>query len=318
MTIPVIILSGFLGTGKTSLLRHLLPLCGEIGLRPALVINEVGEVDVDGQLLADLHAEQTRLVGGCVCCTLQSQLATTMDTLVENNAGDIILIECSGMSNPLDVVSVLSMPGLISKIAVSRVVCMVDMRRAGKVLPNVELARVQATMASTLLMNKIDLLDENEILTLADYLHNLNPAAEIHRSLKGNPGREVMLNWLTTPVPIKEVGHCNGENCEHAHHSHALPASFCTVALPLPTPLPREVVENILQALPASVIRVKGFALIADEGWQVLHRVYDSIDIYPYRNNPPSTGAILICIGQQLVAAEIEAALNDCLAAERV
>ena len=75
MPIPVIIVTGFLGCGKTSFLRHLLPRCGVAGLRPALIINEVGDVDVDGELLADLQAEQARLVGGCVCCTLQSQSA---------------------------------------------------------------------------------------------------------------------------------------------------------------------------------------------------------------------------------------------------
>ena len=318
MTIPVIILTGFLGAGKTSLMRHLLQLCGETGLRPALVINEVGDVDVDGQLLADLHSEQIRLVGGCVCCTLQSQLAATMDTLVENNAGDIILIECSGMSNPLDVVSVLSMPGLIKKIAVSRVICLVDVMRAAKIFTNVELARTQATMANTLVMNKIDLLNENDLHKLADYLHILNPSAELHRAINGDPGREVLREWLTTPAPVQEVNYCTEEGCDHHHHSHALPASFCTVALPLPAPLPRAIIANILQSLPPSVIRVKGFALLADEGWQVLHRVYDSVDIYPYRNSAPTTGAILICIGQQLVIAEIKAIIDDFLAAERV
>ena len=310
MSLPVIVLSGFLGAGKTSLLRHLLPLCGEVGLRPALVINEVGDVDIDGQLLADLHAEQTRLVGGCVCCTLQSQLATTIDGLVEEVVSDVILIECSGMSNPLDVVSVLSMPGLIRKIAVSHVVCVLDAARASKILPNVELARVQVEMASTLVLNKRDRLAMEEREPMLAIARQSNPHADCHWAEQGNPGREVLLKWLTTPAPTCQLcgdcgyqheGQAHTETHEH-HHAFALPESFCTVAVPLPDPISPCALEDILQSLPEGVIRAKGFARLPEGDWHVLHKVFESIDIYPYRNAAPSTGAILICIGSHLDA----------------
>lgn len=306
MSIPVLIVTGFLGAGKTSLLRQLLPLCGEAGVRPALIINEVGTVDVDGQLLADLHAEQARLVGGCVCCTLQAQLGETVHDLLDRQACDLIIIECSGVSNPLDVVSVLSTPALVSQVAVSHVLCLLDASRVEKTLKMVELAQTQAATADILVLNKTDCLDDARTDAVRALATQINPHAVQHWAQYGAIGREALLALLTDTPPIRYACDCGHHHCHHEPHTHALPASFCTVALPLPSPISREDLEGLLHALPAEVIRAKGFADVLSEGWQVLHKVFDSVECYPFTGPAPSTGAILICIGQHLPIAEIE------------
>ncbi|HEY3379487.1 MAG TPA: GTP-binding protein [Armatimonadota bacterium] len=309
MSIPVLIITGFLGAGKTSFLRQLLPLCGEAGVRPALIINEVGTVDVDGELLADLHAEQARLVGGCVCCTLQAQLSQTVEDLLDRQAGDIIIIECSGMSNPLDVVSALSTPAFVSRVAVSHILCLLDASRVAKTLQHVELARTQAAMANVLVLNKADNLEAGQQETVAALAHNVNPHAKKYWTAYGDMGRAALLDILQhTPATRQHCacGHTHDDHTPHAHHAHVLPASFCTVALPLPYPIAREALETLLHALPDNVIRAKGFAVVADEGWHVLHKVYDSVDTYPHAGPPPNAGSVLICIGQHLQPALLQ------------
>lgn len=312
MSIPVLIVTGFLGAGKTSFLRHLLPLCGEAGVRPALIINEVGTMDVDGQLLADLHSEQAMLVGGCVCCTLQAQLAETVDDLLTRQAGDLIIIECSGISNPLDVISLLATPALLSRVAVSHVVCLLDAGRIEKLVKAVELARRQSAVADVLLLNKSDRLAEDQRKTVRELADSVNLQAVKYHTAFGDPGREALLGLLHG-TPTREWCTC-GDTHQHApgdhHHHHALPSSFCTVALPLPHSLPRHSLEKILHSLPENVIRAKGFAHLSDGGWQVLQKVYDSIDIYPHTGATPSMGGMLICIGEQLDAEILEAVLN--------
>jgi G3E family GTPase len=314
MPIPVVIITGFLGCGKTTLLRRLLPFCGTLGRRPALIINEVGDTDVDGALLADLHAEQVRLVGGCVCCTLQAQLAETIYTVVEQDAYDLILLECSGLSNPVDIVSILSAPALLPAVGVSHIVAVVDAVRAGVMLQAVELAKVQMATADVLVLNKTDRVDAAGLAAAEALVRAVAPAAEIMPATYGHLDDDACTRLLTDPVPVHRA--CACDHGAHHHHDHdhapALPASFCTVALPLPAVLSRARAEALLRALPANVLRAKGFCHLEGEGWHALHRVYDAVDLIPYPQTP-AAGPLLICIGQHLDAvglramAEIEA-----------
>jgi len=322
MAIPVIIVSGFLGCGKTTFLHHLLPRCGVVGLRPALIINEVGDVDVDGELLADLHAEQARLVGGCVCCTLQSQLAGTLYDLLERQAGDVIIIECSGLSNPIDVLSALSAPALLREIAVSHIVCLLDVARADKLLQVTELARVQVAGADVLILNKLDRVDTARRERLTALIDGVNTRAVRHWASYGDIGNPALDALLTAPAPVRCAcgeGHAHDYDHDHDHaHTHELPSSFCTVALPLPSRVERAALETLLRDLPDNVIRAKGFAAVSEEGWHVIQMVYDAFDITPLHGAAPAIGAVLVCIGQHLEPAKLQALVREALEPDAV
>ena len=304
MSVPVLIVSGFLGCGKTSFLSKLLPLCSEAGVKPALVINEVGDTDIDGELLAELHTEQVKLVGGCVCCTLQAQLAQTIYDILDRAENDIIIIECSGLSNPIDVVSVLTTPALITKVGVSHVVCLVDSPRADKILRVAELAKSQVAYSDLILMNKMDKVNQAEREIVEFRVREISPETELLWAAYGDIGHDRLLQLL------KDKPSEHGCSCGHGHnheygHSHSLPASFCTTAVHLPESVRLEHLMNMLSALPDNVIRAKGFAYTDGIGWQVLHKVYDSVDITPLSGPAPNAGAILICIGQHLKPGDI-------------
>lgn len=311
MPIPVIIITGFLGCGKTSFLRHLLPVCGELSLRPALIINEVGDVDVDGELLSDLHAEQVRLIGGCVCCTLQSQLSETIYDVLDREACDLILIECSGLSNPIDVVNALSAPALVSRIAVSHIICLLDVGRSAKVLNAIEIAKSQVAMSDVLILNKADTAESRDEVLVG--LNGLGENAIRHWAEFGNIGEENLRSILTHGASIHCSCGCEHDHHHHSGHSHSLPASFCTVAMKLPEKVDRASLEALLSSLPQNVVRAKGFANVDSEGWQVLHKVYNSTDIYPHTSGAPITGPVLICIGQHLSADAIRGVVGDAL-----
>ncbi|MHB9025279.1 MAG: CobW family GTP-binding protein [Armatimonadota bacterium] len=320
MSVPVLIISGFLGCGKTSFLRHLLPLCGEAGARPALIINEVGDVDVDGELLADLHAARSLLVGGCVCCTLQAQLATTVQEVLDQQAGDMIIIECSGLSNPLDVVGVLSAPALLPRVAVSHVICLLDARRGPLLLKAAELAVAQVKTADVLIFNKADTIAEADRPGVEAAVSALAPAAEKHWACYGDIGTERLRRLLTDPAPVKMGTDpifrkaSKKRVCPHFHdeHSHNLPASFWTTAVPLPAEMERPALERLLADLPPEVLRAKGFANLAGEGWQAIQRVYEHAEIIPFADTPAG-GPILVCIGQHINAEDVEAQVREAL-----
>lgn len=298
MSIPVIIVTGFLGCGKTSFLRHLIPLCKETGQRPALIVNEVGDVDVDGELLADLHTEQVKLVGGCVCCTLQAQLSETVWDILERDACDVIVIECSGLSNPVDVVSILASPALVQRIAVSHVVCLLNSPKWEILMKAAEVAKRQVEMANVLVLNKADMVEDGRRASIELAAESASPSSTKHWSEYGDIGREHLLKILNEPAPTRCACGCDHDH-DHHHHSHELPASFCTHAIPLTQPITRQSLENLLTSLPENVIRAKGFANVEGEGWQVIQKSYDSVSIYPL-GSEPSVGGVLVCIGQGL------------------
>jgi G3E family GTPase len=277
----------------------LLPLCAEAGVKPALVINEVGDTDIDGELLAELHTEQVKLVGGCVCCTLQAQLAQTIYDILDKAENDIVIIECSGLSNPIDVVSVLTTPALITKVGVNHVVCLVDSPRADKILRVAELAKSQVAYSDLIVLNKIDKVDQVDRANVESRIREIAPETELLWAAYGDIGHDRLLQLL------KDVPSEHGCSCGHDHthehgHTHSLPASFCTTAVHLPECVAHENLLKMLSALPDNVIRAKGFAYSDGIGWQVLHKVYDSVDITPLSGPAPNAGAILICIGQHL------------------
>ncbi len=313
--IPVVVVTGFLGCGKTSFLRHLLPLCRDANLRPALVINEVGDVDVDGELLSDIHAEQVRLVGGCVCCTLQAQLSETIYDILERNAGDIVIIECSGLSNPMDVVSALSAPAMLREIAVSHIVCLVDSRKVEKLATVAQLAAGQISAADVLVLNKADTIDGQTRASVESFARNINPHAATHWAQFGDIGRDALLGLLTDSAPIQCACGCGHDHHHHAPHTEhrELPASFCTVAVELPASIDRPTLEGLLNSLPEEVIRAKGFANLTDTGWHAIQKAYDYVQLTPMSGPAPSVGPILVCIGQHLNAQEIRYLVGELL-----
>ncbi|MFQ3548204.1 MAG: GTP-binding protein [Armatimonadota bacterium] len=315
--VPVIIVTGFLGCGKTSFIRKLLPECGVLGIKPTLIINEVGDTDIDGESVSDLYSEQVRLVGGCICCNLQSQLRETIYDLLEKDDTEIIIIECSGLSNPIDVLEALSAPAMISKLGVTHIISVVDAKRVHKILKTAELAESQIKTADVLVLNKIDQVQDDELIEIKKLLKDKNPNADFYDVCFGEIGSENIKKLLTDKVKMKCT--CSSHNCSHDHshnhhnedehnhhyHQHCLPESFCTSAFDLPDEISMDTLMTVLKFLPENVIRAKGFAYINDDGWYVMQKVFDYLEVLKHNGKEPSVGAVLICIGQNLDSNEI-------------
>jgi G3E family GTPase len=224
-----------------------------------------------------------------------------------------MIIECSGLSNPLDVVSALSAPALLREVAVSHIICLVDAARVERALAAVELARTQISGSDVLILNKIDTVDKDVSAKAHALIDDFAPDTKVYETSYGDIGRENLLKLLNDPAPVQCACGCSHDDGHHNHHhhSHSLPASFCTVALNLPDQVDREALGKLMELLPENVIRAKGFANIEQNGWHILQKTFDSFDITPFGSKAPSTGSILVCIGQHLVADEIKRVLSD-------
>jgi cobalamin biosynthesis protein CobW len=241
--IPATVVTGFLGAGKTTLIRHLLQHAG--GKRIALVINEFGDLGVDGDILRSCGVESCRdediveLSNGCICCTVADDFIPTMEMLLgRDDPPDHIVIETSGLALPQPLVRAFNWPGISTRVTVDGVVTVVDgkavaegrfahdevavdaQRAADEGLdhetPLSELFEDQIACADMIVVNKADLLGEAEAEALARRIKaEARAGVQVLRTAMGVLPVEVLLGQGAAAEADMEV---RGE--VHHHHDH--------------------------------------------------------------------------------------------------
>jgi G3E family GTPase len=196
--IPVTVLTGFLGAGKTTLLNRLITRPGM--QRVAVVINELGEIGIDHDLVAMSSENLALLANGCLCCSVRSDLQQTLrDLFARRRTGEVIdfdrvLIETTGLADPAPVIQSFSSDGLLgAQYRLDGVVTLVDAVNGSDQLDRQPEAVKQAAIADRLLLTKTDLADGAAVARLRSRLAGLNPRAEMREARMGEVEPEFVL-----------------------------------------------------------------------------------------------------------------------------
>ena len=184
--IPVTVITGYLGSGKTTLLNHI--LSRQQDRRVAVIVNEFGEVGIDGQLIVQDSDEQLiEFNNGCLCCTVRGDLVETIGKLRERaDTLDAILIETTGLADPAPVASTFFVAeGIREGTRLDSFITVVDAVNLEKNLEQSHEAQEQVAFADILLINKVDLVGEESVARIESRVRQLNPLAVIHRTTQG-------------------------------------------------------------------------------------------------------------------------------------
>ena len=176
--IPANLITGFLGVGKTSAIRHL------IGQKPvderwAILVNEFGEVGIDGAIIEAAGGEDvsvSEIAGGCFCCSSDAPIEFTLMELIQQTNPDRVLIEPTGLGHPAKVLDALRGPWFRGVIDLRATICLADAADfANPEVTNVEVFQDQLHMADVVVVNKLDRTEPDRLKAFLDYLENLFP-----------------------------------------------------------------------------------------------------------------------------------------------
>lgn len=183
LKIPVTVITGYLGSGKTTLLNHI--LTGQRDRRVAVIVNEFGEVGIDGQLIENNDDEELiEFNNGCLCCTVRGDLIETIAKLRERSDRlDAIMIETTGLADPAPVASTFFVSDDVRRdTRLDAFVTVVDAVNIEKCLEQSLEAKEQVAFADIVILNKMDLVDEFQANSAERLVRSLNPLARILRS----------------------------------------------------------------------------------------------------------------------------------------
>ncbi len=341
-TVKVVLLSGFLGSGKTTLLKRLVDEAEAKGLRSAVLMNEAGDVNLDG-LAVDASIPMAEMLGGCICCTIRADVGVELMQLAKTHRPDIVWIESTGIAHPLEIMDAVSDASMYEKIELAAVATVADARHlldrvrigGGKTLK----LMIEQIRASTLLvLNKTDLIGEAERLELIDWLRGWNADAEIVPAVRCDLGFSFIEKGLgeggrahgpnpgkgggaDRDEPEREPGqreqdsehdlthehdHEHKHDRDHAHVHHHIGAATCY----LDGPLDSHAFESWLRALPDNIYRAKGIVTFRDTAsrflFQYAYRELDFMRITPQK----TVHDVAVFIGEDIPKRELERELR--------
>ncbi|QOZ75120.1 GTP-binding protein [Bradyrhizobium sp. CCBAU 53351] len=158
MPVPILLVAGFLGAGKTTVVNHL--LAHAEGRRIAAIVNDFGAINIDAELIAGASDGVVSLANGCICCSLEGDLLRTLSTLLRRDPRpDYIVIETSGVADPSDIVRNLMDPVILREAPLETVLCVLDAGTPPSALDDA-LQRSQLRVADIVALSKLDLADE--------------------------------------------------------------------------------------------------------------------------------------------------------------
>jgi G3E family GTPase len=302
---PLVLLTGFLGAGKTTILNRVLG--AQHRRRVGVIINELGRIDIDTRLVKSRSGDVLELAGGCVCheVRVQSELWAAIAEVARRARPEVVVLETTGIAEPWSILDGLDGLGDAAPAVASGVVCAVDAEAGGGQIARHEEARAQVEAADRILLTKLDLARPDAVVSLHQELGRRNPAAERASFPLTDEATAELVPWL---LDVRPGGRARPAHGPHRH------GQLAAVAYSDPAPLLAEPLLAVVERLGSALVRAKGFVHLAGEPRRgFLERAGLRTELRfaePWGEAPPLTELVLI--GEGLDAGAIRRQLWAC------
>lgn len=301
----VIIIAGFLGSGKTTLLKKILSWETDLS-GTVVVVNEFGDVGIDGVLLKESGSDVVELTSGCICCTLTADLRQSLARIYTQFEPDRVLIEASGVADPSSIATVFTEPGIRDCMVLKKIITVLDgdfweAREAfGPLFYN------QLEMAHLILLNKVDLLDPDQVPQFLKEIHQEIPESQVVPTIHCHVDPQTL--WedrMPRYVGLKPIDFYQTDKERKSVDA----SSYVTFSFEASTPLEEACFKQFMDRLPFEMFRVKGPVRFPDRTVMV-NFVGGKLETLPWDE---MTHTQLAFIGWKIDGDQILSRLKQCM-----
>src|SRR5919199_936169 len=328
--LPVTIITGFLGSGKTTLLNHI--LTNQQGLKTAVLVNEFGEIGIDNELIVTTTDNMVELNNGCICCTINNDLAEAVYKILEReDKVDYLVVETTGLADPLPVALTFLGTELRDLTRLDSIVTVVDCANFSLDLFNSEAAYSQIAYGDIMLLNKVDLVDEADVDALEVRIREIKADARILRTTKSQVPLALILSvglfesdkYFETEKSAHhdahdhehEHHHHDHDHAHHHHSNHLENDGFTSLSFESDKPLAIRKFQYFLDnQLPSNVFRAKGILCFDESPHRHIFHLSGkrfTIEDDEWNDKPKKTQLVLI--GQNLDHETLRSQIQNCV-----
>ena len=239
MKTPITIITGYLGSGKTTLLKKII---NESTQKLAIIMNEFGEINIDGKIIKGKNVDISELQGGCVCCSLTGEFEEAVKEIIQKVKPDAIVVETTGVAEPEAIV--IDVQENLPDVRLDSVVTIVDSDAVIKFPAMGHTGKMQIEIADTILLNKTDIINKKQLASVENKIKSINNKATILKTIKCN----VNINYLFG---------INAKKSIKKHEKHEIRESF--FSFETDKKISKEKFEKLVKNIPKDVYRAKGF-----------------------------------------------------------